>query len=233
MPSDKEYKETRKIMEGEATIKQEFKGVAEWIDLAYSVRTVNIVYDTVRNGERPRLGVFLESERDKAEFLDKANMNLDVDKQKAIANKFKKHLKQQGLAKNKGLTSLFKKSTAQKYLLDNIWVYFSAFESVAKIEANESIPEEKIVQLKNDLKNSDLWEISRAFSSITFFLYTDILKRHYEDSKVRQKWADAYFDLLEPYNKFGYFKRDSFSINLDSKENFDNNYQSNWFYYYK
>lgn len=33
------------------------------------------------------------------------------------------------------------------------------------------------------------------------------------------------------YNEFRYFKREEFNINLDSKENFDHNYEGNWFYY--
>ena len=33
-------------------------------------------------------------------------------------------------------------------------------------------------------------------------------------------------------NDNNYFKKNSYSIYLDNKENFDKNYQSNWFYYY-
>ena len=89
------------------------------------------------------------------------------------------------------------------------------------------------MQLKTELNCKDLWEISRCFSGTTFFLFTDEQLKQYENSETRKVWADKYFDLLEPYNEFGYFKRDNFNIYLDSKENFDNNYESNWYYYYK
>ena len=42
-----------------------------------------------------------------------------------------------------------------------------------------------------------------------------------------------YFELLKEYDEFEYFKQDSFLIYLDSKENFDNNYEGDWHYYYK
>jgi hypothetical protein len=58
------------------------------------------------------------------------------------------------------------------------------------------------------------------------------LKR-YENSPLKKEWADKYFEILNVYDKFGYFKRDTFEIDLDSKENFDKNYNGSWWYYYK
>lgn len=112
-------------------------------------------------------------------------------------------------------------------------MYYSAFEPIAKTEANERIPQDKVMQLKSELNCKNLWEISRCFSGTTFFVYTDEQVKHYEISKTRKIWAEKYFDLLEPFNEFSYFKRDTFNIDLDSKENFDKNYESNWYYYYK
>ena len=48
---------------------------------------------------------------------------------------------------------------------------------------------------------------------------------------MKKEWADKYFDLLDQYNEFAYFKREHFSVYLDSKENFDKNYESNYYYY--
>jgi hypothetical protein len=153
--------------------------------------------------------------------------------QKIIANKFKQTLKEQKIVKGKGLFDFLTKPQNEKYKTDNVWVYYSAFEPIARIEANESVPQDKIVQIKKELHNEELWEISRAFSGTTFFLYTDEQVKRYENSETRKVWADKYFEILEPYNEFGYFEREKFNVYLDSKENFDNNYESNWYYYYK
>ena len=110
---------------------------------------------------------------------------------------------------------------------------YGDFESIARIEANESVPEQKVKELKTKLDNNDIWEISRAFSGTTIFLHTDEQVKKYENSVEHKRWTDKYFELLSQYDEFGYFKREFFSIYLDSKENFDNNYESNWYYYYK
>ena len=116
---------------------------------------------------------------------------------------------------------------------DNVWVCYSAFEPIARHEAIDNIPESKVIQLKKELDNKYLWEISKAFGGTTFFLHTDEQVKLYENSETRKVWANKYFDILEQYNEFGYFKREMFNIYLDSKENFDRNYESNWYYYYK
>lgn len=233
MPSDKDYKETKQIMLGNKTIKPEFKPLAEWIDKTYGVKTINIFYDTIDKGARPRLEICFEHPREKAVFIGQNGFNFDSDKQKEIGKKFKETLKGQGLIQDSGLLRLFKKPATSKYKTENIWVIYSDFESIARIEANESVPEEKVKALKNGLNNEDIWGISRAFSGTAIFLYTDAQVKKYENSEEHKEWTDKYFELLSQYDGFGYFKREFFSIHLDSKENFDNNYESNWYYYYK
>lgn len=228
MPSDKEYKATKQIMLGKSKINPDFLELANFIDTTFNVKTINIIYDTIDKEKRPRLNICFEFEREKQSFnQNNEHFNFDSKKQKIIADKFKQ------IIKKKGLFDLFTKSQTKKYKTDNIWIYYSAFEPIARIEANVNVPQEKVVQLKKQLNNEELWEISRAFSGTTFFLYTDEQEKYYENSEIRKTWADKYFDILEPYNEFGYYKRDNFKIYLDSKENFDKNYESNWYYYYK
>ena len=177
--------------------------------------------------------ICFEHPREKAQFNGPNGFNFDSDKQKAIAKKFKETLAVQGLIKESGLFGLFKKTPTSKYKTENVWVIYGYFESISRTEANESVPESDVKALKNELDNKDIWEISRAFSGATIFLYTDEQVKKYENSEEHKKWTDKYFELLSQYDEFGYFKREFFSVYLDSKENFDNNYESNWYYYYK
>jgi hypothetical protein len=232
-PSDKDYKETKQIMLGKKAMKSEFKPLADWIDKTFNVKTINIYYDTIDNGKRPRLEICFEHPHESASFKGSNGFNFDSVKQKAIAEKFKETLREQGVIQKKKLLGLFKKSETIKYRAENIWVIYGDFESIARTEANESVLESKVKALKNELDNKDIWEISRAFSGTTIFLYTDEQVKKYENSEAHKKWTDKYFELLSQYDEFGYFKRDFFSVYLDSKENFDNNYESNWYYYYK
>ncbi len=217
-PSDKDYKETKQIMLGNKEMKAEFKPLANWIDKTYGVKTINIYYDTIDKGTRPRLEICFEHPKEEALFNGPSRYSFDSKKQKAIGERFKKTLKEQGIS---------------KYKTKNIWVIYSNFESIAKIETNKSVPESKIKALQNELGNNDIWGISRAFSRVTIFLYTDEQVKKYKNSEEYKKWTDKYYELLIQYDEFGYFKRDLFSVYLDSKENFDNNYQSNWYFYYK
>jgi hypothetical protein len=231
--SDKDYKETKQILLGKKVLKPEFQPLAEWIDQTYGVKTINVFYDTIDKGTRPRLEICFEHPREKSLFKGPNGFNFDSDKQKAIGEKFKETLVKQGLIKESGLFGLFKKPPTSKYKTENIWVIYGDFESIARSEANESVPENKVKELKAELANKAIWKISRAFSGTTVFLYTDEQVKKYENSEEYKEWTNKYFDLLSQYDEFGYFKREFFSVYLDSKENFDNNYESNWYYYYK
>jgi hypothetical protein len=55
--SDKEYKETKQIMLGNKTIDPDFKELAVWIDKTFAVETINIIYDFLKNLDRPRINI--------------------------------------------------------------------------------------------------------------------------------------------------------------------------------
>ncbi|MDT0622026.1 hypothetical protein [Croceitalea vernalis] len=231
MPSDKDYKSTKKIKQNISNIKEEFEPLAQWIDEKYGVKTLNLIFDYMDNAKsHPRLQVCLEYAMDKGKFMDNATYNFDETKQNEIAEKFAEvtsdyelKIKQNWIKKIFGLT----------YKSTNLFVYFTDFESIAKIEANEKISEKEIRKLQAKINNKELWTISRAFSGVTYFLYTDEQLKKYQDSETHKKWKNHYYKLLKEYDEFDYFKNDYFYFELDSKENFDKNYESNWYYYYK
>jgi hypothetical protein len=232
VPYDKEYKSTKNIMRGTAIMQPEFKELADWIDLTFGVKTINIIYDLLEK-EQPRLNICFETEYERSKFRASDKVNLDSKKQKLISKKFMTTQFWMKINSEDKGKSFFGKIRKVKTLANTVWIYYSAFQPIAMWEANESIPQSKIDRLKKQLNNPDIWEISRAFDGVTFFLYTDKNMKEYENSSSTKIWADNYFNLLEQFDEFKYYKRDSFSILLDSKENFDNNYESNWYYYYK
>ena len=229
--SDKDYKSTKKIKQGISKIKDEFEPLAKWIDKKYSVKTLNLVFDFMDNNKsNPRLQVCLEYARDKGKFMDNRTYNFDKTKQNEIAKKFGEITSNYEL-KNK--PNWIKKLLGLTYKSNNLFVYFSDFETIAKDEANENIPDKEIKKLKSEINNPELWKIDRRFNSATYFLYTDEQLKKYQDSELHKKWNEQYFELLKKHDEFGYFKKDFYSVFLDSKENFDTNYESNWYYYYK
>jgi hypothetical protein len=231
MPSDKEYKEVKLIMQGKASMKSEFKPLAEWIDNTYDVKTIDIIYDTIEPNNWPRVQICFEFLKEKKKFDGPTLFSFDPEKQKAIGSQFKNTLGDQVRKKNGGFWDVFKLSKKKHFVVDDVFVCYGAFEPIARQEANESITKEELNLLKEDIGDKNLWEILNAFEGVTFFLYTDAQVKLYNDNEKKHQWSKMYFKLLKEHDEFQYYKESDFSISFDSKENFDNKYKSNWFYY--
>jgi hypothetical protein len=233
LPSDKEYTKTKRILHGTEKIKPEFVPLAEWIDKTYDVKTINIIYDTL-DDKTPRIQICFEFEKEKQKFLTNDISYFDKAKQKAIGQKFSETIKQQGLSKSSNvLFKIFSSKNDGIYLTDNVFVIYGAFEPVAKLEASYKIKQEQTEEFIKSFHNKDIWTISIGFTIPTFFMFTDEKVKEYDKPEIKKVWADRYFDFVKPFDEFNYFKRDDIQVLIDSKENFDNNYESNWYYYYK
>lgn len=120
----------------------------------------------------------------------------------------------------------------QKINPDSICLSYQVFETLSKEEANNSITELEILELKEKLHCNDLWVIFRCLANVVFFLYEDKQVRQYKEGGFIDIWSEMYLDLLNRYDEFGFFTKENFHVEIDSKENFDNNFNSNWYYYY-
>jgi hypothetical protein len=218
IPIDEDYQQTKRLRKSGAPLESPFKELAGWIAAEYRVRVLNVVYDTVDPNDRPRLSVILEMQEDAMKFQHGEFGNFNKTDQKRVQEHFKTILNEQ---RNQGFN------------VEGLFVIFAAFERVARIEANERVTENELKQLKVKLNNKDLWEISRLFDSVTFFFHTEAQVKHYEAAGLREAYAREYARLVQPHDEFGYLRRRGVLAYFDSKENFDTNYQSNWYYYYK
>jgi hypothetical protein len=212
VPSDPDYKMTKLIKQGKSTMNSQFKQLADWIDFSYDVKTLNIVYDKIDNNKTPRLNIIFEKEKDEALFS--SNQGYDAERQQEIASQFKSDL------------------NFKKYKTDKLLVIFSAFEAVAKIESYWSVSKDEINKLQSELNMSDIWIIrSNALCEPTFFFYTNDQVNRYSNNEVKVLLNNKCFELLKKHDEFDYFKKEEFSIQLESKENFERFYNGNWFYY--
>ena len=232
VPSDKDYKETKLIKQGKASLNPYFKPLAGWIEKNYNVKVLNIYYDITTgayNNAFPRLNIIFEHWEDQLKFRDSLG-NFDSDRQKAIAKKFDELVN--GNKQTIPFWS-FIETTKPKYDTYGLLVIFSSFKPIARDEANESIPQPEIDAFKTNLNNPEVWGISRFGAGVTTFFYTQEQADSAKSNNYLQLIADKYFEILKQYDEFNYFDRQTFSISVDSKENFDKNYQSSWFYYYR
>jgi hypothetical protein len=214
-------------------MKPEFVPLAEWIDKTYDVKTINIIYDTLDN-KTPRIQICFEYEKEKNKFLTHDISYFDKPKQKEIAEKFTKIIKQQGLSRShSSISNIFGLNKKGIYLTDNVFVIYGAFEPIAKLEATYKITQKQTEEFIKSIDNKDIWTISIGFTIPTFFMFTDEKVKEYDKPEIKSMWADKYYDFVKPFDEFNYFKRADIQVYIDSKENFDNNYESNWYYYYK
>ena len=216
-PSDDDYQETKRLERSGAPLISPFREIAQWVAAEHGVRVLNVIYDSVTY-DIPRLIVILETQKDALKFQDGASGDFNKIDQKRVRERFETILAEQD---------------DHRFNVEGLFVIFAAFEPVARMEANESVTKEELDRLKLKLNNKELWEISRLFESVTFFFYTDAQVRKYEAAGLRDLYAEEYARLLQAYDEFGYFQKRGVSAYFDSKENFDTNYQSNWYYYYK
>jgi hypothetical protein len=218
IPSDEDYQQTKRIKKTGARLESPFKELADWVSANYGVHVLNVVYDTIAPDDRPRLSVILETKEDALKFRNDAFSSFNTIDQKRVEEHF-----QAILSRQRNL----------HFKVECLFVIFVAFEPVARIEANEKVTDEEIDRLKAKLANEELWEISRCFDSVTFFFYTDAQVKQHEAAGLKDVYAQEYSHLVQPHDEFGYLQKRGVSVYFDSKENFDTNYESNWYYYYK
>jgi hypothetical protein len=215
VPSDEDYQQTKLIKSGKQQLLLPFKELADWFTHSFpGVTLLNIHYDRIQPGNRPRLSVILEWERDLPRFRKQGNF--DPILQTKVASKFRSIL-----------TDL--QDTA--FSADRLLVIFCAFESIARIEANWSITKEHIANLKGELSSQAIWDVRPMWGTVAFFFHTEAQLKASEASGLRNLCTDAYSKMLSQYDEFGYFRERPIDASFDSKENFDANYGGNWFNY--
>lgn len=214
LPTDRDYQQAKRRKLSGKTLPSPFRELAAWIASTYGVSVLDIHYKILSRGDRPRLNVVLEWKRDAEKFCN------DQAFDKAKANKIRAKFK-----------SLLAKAGNKKFPTDRLFVIFSAFEEVARREANDSITDRDLRRLKRRLANRDLWRILRILDGVTFFFRTDAQVVAAKASDRQRQFAEEYARIVAPYDEFGYLAKAGIRVTFDSKENFDTNFQSNWFNY--
>lgn len=213
---ENDYKSTKKIKLGKDTLNADFAQFADFIYSKYKTKLLNILFEKLKNSNRYRLSLIVEYRTELINFYRKDYYALSNRIEKAIIAEFRKQIIAQKLE--------------HKYPVDDFFVYVTAFEPVAKDEVTSKII---LKEYKKLINNSEIWEIQNWFSSVIIFLFTDKQVKKYRNSEAKKVWEEEYLKILQPHDTFGYFPSEKFEIHIDSKENFDKNYQSNWYYYYK
>lgn len=232
VPWNDDYEDTKSIKLGQKRISFPSDLLAQQISETYDVNVLNIGYSVIAPTNQPRINVVCEFNHEVAKF--RGDGSYSREKQQNVKDSLREIL-----TASRRL-NFFERTRCwfryRKFLMQKAFVIFTPFAPDARSEANAKISENQILQLKRELDDKHLWKISRSpvgGTGATFFFYSDEQAKRAEEQGKQDDFAERFFELLKMYDQFGYIKRDSFSVLLDSKENFDGNYESNWYYYYK
>ena len=236
--TDKLYKLSKEALRGK---KQEivFEELINWTKEQLDLKVIYIDLETKNKESKPRLHLILETQKDYEKILIETGYNPKI--QKKISEKFNELLKiEQQKVENETEESFVEKlflkiglknNTKQKF--ENIWVCYSVFLTVYATEISTETTKEKINELIKKYKKNNIWEIHLSSFYITIFLEKENQIEESRKEPIFEKLKDDYFEIVKEKDEFGLFKKEFLNLNFDSKENFDKNYESSWFYYYK
>ena len=216
-PKDPLYQETKLIVLQDLPMAWPFADLAAWAALEYRLRVLNGRLEILpHNAKIARLTVVLNTEDELTPFTTAGDFP------KMVRRRFGEHL--QSLLADRGDPRLDGK---------RLLVVFTCLERIARIEANERVPQRDRDRLKVRLNNPGLWHISVHYDGVTFFFQTDAQMLAAHNSSMLQYYAQEYARVIAPYDELGYLAKRGVNIYFDSRENFEKNYQGNWHYYYK
>ncbi|MBS1513082.1 MAG: hypothetical protein JST86_19755 [Bacteroidetes bacterium] len=229
--TDPDYLDTKLVKQGVKKLDPIFQELANWINQKFDTQVLNIYYDKIDvDKNRPRISIIFEYYQSVEKFRDQIG-NYDTEKQNLIAYQFRQILKSKSIPNRSFFDRLFKKSNTSQFDTDRLLIIFTAFEPIAREEVNHKIHQAEIDKLKQELSSKNVWEIYREFAITTYFFYTDKQIEDYKVDGTTKILTQQYFDILKKYDEFDYIKSGTNFLVFDSKENFDKNFESNWFWY--
>lgn len=108
-------------------------------------------------------------------------------------------------------------------------VQFDCFEALAVQKAHESISGQRLRDFEQQLQLGDrFWCTASGVEPPVVFVHTDEQAETVRASGLETSWGDLWFALVKPHDEFDYISRDSIEIRVDSKQNFDENFQADW-----
>src|SRR3990167_6903966 len=216
-PTDAAYVATKKIRLGKAALKSPFKECVEALRAAFpGVSIFNAHYERIAPHDIPRLTVVVDYDEEQQKFFG-GRGGYDKAKQAMAAEIFRDAVK---AARN------------DLYDTRDLFVIFSDFEGVARIEANAKVKEIEIERLRRRLAADQIWAVHSFLHRVDFLFHTDAELNGPTDG-LKNRLAEGYAALIAPHDEFGYLANRPIAAYFSSKETFDRDYNSSWFNYYR
>jgi hypothetical protein len=119
-----------------------------------------------------------------------------------------------------------------KYKAEEIFTFFSSFEQEEQERIYSHLPNE-LNFLKQSINNKDIWIIKNVFyTRIVVFFYSNYqLPDKTEKERISNILKEYIFSSLKKFDINNILDKNEIIIEFDTKENFDTNFESNWYFY--
>jgi len=240
------YHQTIDALRGRKELSPLFKELKEFIQAKYDATAYNFSFmkSTYRHlpDIRFSLEVVLATTDDFNKILLDCNNNEYVLHENITKEEIERFLStyrtMHGYDKNiqKEIAKMFFE-LAKKYNLvkmkssEEIWVSYRDFSAHMRSEINRKIAKIASKSITQKYAAYRIWSVHESpLSSVVFFLSEEDLKN---STDIRMEIEDYYFGLLKQHDEFNVFDRAGFRLGFDSKQNLDENYEGNLYYYFK
>ncbi|UTC75003.1 hypothetical protein E4O03_12615 [Treponema sp. OMZ 792] len=112
------------------------------------------------------------------------------------------------------------------------FTYFSSFEREELERIYKNLPED-LNFLKKEINNKNIWIIKKVFyTRVVVFFYSNVqIPNKLEKYRIEMMIKNYIYSSLKEFDFNNKLNVDKINIEFDTKENFDTNYGSNWYYY--
>ncbi len=218
------YIQTNKIRNGEFALLPHDEEMVNWLSKQCGFRVFNFYFDTVQTSVGYKLQHVTLIVQKNSEAQSPRNKALSP----SIIVKFHEYFDKYKPSQNDETKR--KIFSRENLLYPDINISFASMEDIDLVEVYRQTDAEIDRVIK---QTPDIWTISNNGQYKTIFYYTDEQWKQNESNGVNQNIRNQVLEILkknDPYNCFG---EHSLRLIFDSKECFDRDYSSNWYYYYK
>ena len=198
---------TIEVLRADAVIPAEFAELAGWISRTYGVNVLNVTLDSIRVAHEAldRIIVWFRTQAEADAF--RRDRNFDPAKQSAIAE----HAGRPG-----------------------ILVVFSDIDRDLREVAVQAVGQGRWASLVDLLPDPAIvWKIESFMARVTVFLHTEVQVSAFRGTPEHERLDDAIWGLIHENDEFAIIPRESFAAVIDSKQNYDENFEGNGYYYYR
>ena len=214
------YHETLDLLKGKKSLSPMYAELKRWLYDEFQITAYNFEFREMNWNHAPgkyRLFILLSSRNDYDAMFD--GCNYSAEKQALIAKKIYQ------------LALQYQLPDIENY--QNVFVAYCNFSEEIRSDYNGKAYLLLKERLKEKYMRYSVWDIFALFSALTVFYQTDSDVGLNQANGVSTQIKNEYYETLHRLDEFHVFSYDTLNVTFDSKENLDNNYEGNLYYYFK